>query len=126
MVCRQMPSAAGNERKEFPTVLPLFAQHRARPVCRRGPPHRNSGKLFHALVCKFTARDYVAGMDTRERISEMMENPEQVHELAEAVQEEGKKWLGAADEFIRRNPYLALGIALAAGCAIATLIRNRD
>jgi ElaB/YqjD/DUF883 family membrane-anchored ribosome-binding protein len=65
-------------------------------------------------------------MDTRERISEIVENPEQVEELAEAVQEEGKKWLEAADEFIRQNPYLALGIALAAGCAIATLIRNRD
>jgi ElaB/YqjD/DUF883 family membrane-anchored ribosome-binding protein len=66
------------------------------------------------------------GMDTRERISEIVENPEQVEELAEAVQEEGKKWLDAADEFIRQNPYLALGIALAAGCAIATLLRNRD
>jgi ElaB/YqjD/DUF883 family membrane-anchored ribosome-binding protein len=65
-------------------------------------------------------------MDTRERISEIVENPEQVEELAEAVQQEGKKWLEAADEFIRQNPYLALGIALAAGCAIATLIRNRD
>lgn len=65
-------------------------------------------------------------MDTRERISEIVENPEQVQELAEAVQEEGKKWLSAADDFIRRNPYLALGIALAAGCAIAALIRNRD
>jgi ElaB/YqjD/DUF883 family membrane-anchored ribosome-binding protein len=65
-------------------------------------------------------------MDTRERISELVENPEQVQELAEAVQEEGKKWLAAADDFVRRNPYLALGIALAAGCAIATLLRNRD
>ena len=65
-------------------------------------------------------------MDTRERISELVENPEQVQELAAAVQEEGKKWLDAADEFIRRNPYLALGIALAAGCAIAALLRNRD
>ncbi len=65
-------------------------------------------------------------MITKERISEMMENPEQLHELAETVQEEGKKWLGEADDFIRRNPYLALGIALAAGCALAALIRNRD
>jgi len=65
-------------------------------------------------------------MNTKERISEVIEDPEQIHELAETVQEEGKKWLAATDEFIRRNPYLALGIALAAGCAIATLIRNRE
>ena len=65
-------------------------------------------------------------MNTKERISEVIEDPEQIHELAETVQEEGKKWLEAADDFVRRNPYLALGIALAAGCAIATLIRNRD
>ena len=65
-------------------------------------------------------------METRERISEIVENPEQVQELAEAVQEQGKQILQAADDFVRRNPYLALGIALAAGCAIAALIRNRD
>ena len=65
-------------------------------------------------------------MDTRERVSEMMENPEQIQEIAEAVQEQGKQFMEAADDFIRRNPYLAMGIALAAGCAIAALIRNRD
>jgi ElaB/YqjD/DUF883 family membrane-anchored ribosome-binding protein len=65
-------------------------------------------------------------MDTRERISELTENPEQVQELAEAVQEQGKEWLQAADDFIRRNPYLAMGVALAVGCAIATLLRSRD
>ena len=68
----------------------------------------------------------LSGMNTKERISEVMENPEQLHELAETVQEQGKKWLGEADDFIRRNPYLALGIALAAGCAIATLLRNKE
>ena len=65
-------------------------------------------------------------MNTKERISEVIENPEQLHELAETVQEEGKRLLNTADEFIRRNPYLALGIALAAGCAIAACLRNRD
>ena len=65
-------------------------------------------------------------MDTRERVSEMMEDPEQIQEIAETVQEQGKQLMEAADEFIRRNPYLAMGIALAAGCAIAALIRNRD
>jgi ElaB/YqjD/DUF883 family membrane-anchored ribosome-binding protein len=65
-------------------------------------------------------------MNTKERISEVIEDPEQLHELAETVQEEGRKLLETADEFIRRNPYLALGIALAAGCAIAACLRNRD
>jgi ElaB/YqjD/DUF883 family membrane-anchored ribosome-binding protein len=65
-------------------------------------------------------------MDTRERVSEMMENPEQAHKLAEAVQEQGQEIISAIDDFVRRNPYLAMGIALAAGCAIASLIRSRD
>jgi ElaB/YqjD/DUF883 family membrane-anchored ribosome-binding protein len=65
-------------------------------------------------------------MNAKERISEVIENPEQLHELAQTVQEQGKQWLGEADDFIRRNPYLALGIALAAGCAIAALLRNRE
>ena len=65
-------------------------------------------------------------MDTRERISELAENPEHVQELAEAVQEQGKQLLQTADEFVRRNPYLAMGIALAVGCAVAALIRNRE
>ena len=65
-------------------------------------------------------------MDTRERISELVENPEQVQELAEAVQEQGKELLETVDEFVRRNPYLAMGIALAVGCAVASLIRSRD
>ena len=65
-------------------------------------------------------------MNTKERISDVIENPEQLHELAETVQEEGRRIMEAADEFIRRNPYLAMGLALAAGCAIASLIRRRD
>ncbi|HWN94821.1 MAG TPA: hypothetical protein VNT99_07300 [Methylomirabilota bacterium] len=65
-------------------------------------------------------------MDTRERLSELTENPEQAEELAAVVQEQGKQLVHAADDFVRRNPYLAMGIALAAGCAIAALIRNRD
>ena len=82
--------------------------------------------FFCALRCKFATRGYVANMDTRERISELVENPEQVQELAAAVQEQGKEILNAADDWIRRNPYLALGIALAAGCAIAACLRSRD
>jgi ElaB/YqjD/DUF883 family membrane-anchored ribosome-binding protein len=87
---------------------------------------RRGEQLSARRICKFARPGYVAGMDTRERISELVENPEQVQELAAAVQEEGKKWLAEADDFIRRNPYLAIGIAVAAGCAIASLIRSRD
>ena len=65
-------------------------------------------------------------METRERISELVENPEQVQELATAVQEQGKEMLHAADDWIRRNPYLAMGVALAVGCAIAACLRNRE
>jgi ElaB/YqjD/DUF883 family membrane-anchored ribosome-binding protein len=65
-------------------------------------------------------------MDTRERVSEFIENPEQVRELAEAVQETGKQWLEAADDFVRKNPYLAMGIALAAGCALVALLRDKE
>jgi ElaB/YqjD/DUF883 family membrane-anchored ribosome-binding protein len=72
------------------------------------------------------ARGLFSCMNAKDRISEVIENPEQLHQIAETVQEEGRRLMDAADEFIRRNPYLALGIALAAGCAIATLIRNRD
>lgn len=78
------------------------------------------------FICKSAQRGYCPSMNAKERISEVIENPEQLHELAETVQEQGKKWLGEADEFVRRNPYLAMGIALAAGCAIAALLRNRD
>ena len=65
-------------------------------------------------------------MNTKERISEVIEHPEQLQEVAETLQEQGKVWLSEADEFIRRNPYLAMGIALAAGCAIAALLRHRS
>lgn len=83
-------------------------------------------QLFRTLICNFTTHSYVADMDTRERISELVENPEQVQELAQAVQEQGKELLNTADDWIRRNPYLAMGVALAVGCAIAACLRNRD
>ena len=82
--------------------------------------------LLVIAFASWRSRDRLRGMDTRERVSEIMENPEQVHELAEAVQEQGKQIISAVDDFVRRNPYLAMGIALAAGCAIASLIRSRD
>ena len=86
-----------------------------------GAAHKN---FSSAPDCKFATRGYVAGMDTRERISEIVENPEQVQELAAAVQEQGRELLHTADEWIRRNPYLALGVALAVGCAIAACLRG--
>jgi ElaB/YqjD/DUF883 family membrane-anchored ribosome-binding protein len=75
---------------------------------------------------QLTGRGLFSCMNTKERISDVIENPEQLHELAETVQQEGKRLMEVADEFIRKNPYLALGIALAAGCAVASLIRHRD
>lgn len=77
-------------------------------------------------ICNLAARGYFGCMDNREQFSETMGNPEQMQELAEQVQEQGKQMLAVADDFIRRNPYLAIGIALAAGCAIAALMRDRD
>jgi len=64
-------------------------------------------------------------MNTKERISEVIEtrtNPRTRGDRSGGREEVA----GGRDDFVRRNPYLALGIALAAGCAIATLIRNRD
>jgi len=93
------------------------------------PRGRMSGMVNNFRARAFASSRHTATlacMDTRERISELTENPEQVQELAAAVQEQGKQILEAADDFIRRNPYLAMGIALAAGCAIASLIRSRD
>lgn len=77
-------------------------------------------------ICNFSAHDYVGSMDTRERISEVRENPEQIEQLAQAAGQMGQDWLQAADDFIRKNPYVAVGLALAAGVVIATLIRHRD
>jgi ElaB/YqjD/DUF883 family membrane-anchored ribosome-binding protein len=68
----------------------------------------------------------LVGMDTRERISEVRENPEPIEQLAQAAGQMGQDWLHAADEFIRKNPYVAVGLALAAGVVIASLIRDRD
>lgn len=82
--------------------------------------------FFCAPDCKFATGGYVPNMDTRERISELVENPEQVQELAAAVQEQGKELLHTADDWIRRNPYLAMGVALAVGCAIAACLRNHN
>jgi ElaB/YqjD/DUF883 family membrane-anchored ribosome-binding protein len=66
-------------------------------------------------------------MNTEERgfTSQVLEN-EQIEQLEQAVEEKGKEMLSAASEWVRRNPYLAIGIALAAGVTIAALISKRD
>ena len=67
-------------------------------------------------------------MNTEERgfTSKIVENSDQVEELEQALQERGQEWLATADDWIKRNPYLAIGIALAAGVTIAALISKRD
>lgn len=66
-------------------------------------------------------------MNTEERgFQTVLENSEQIEQLEKAVQEKGQEWLRAADEWVRENPYLAMGIALAAGVTIAALISSRD
>ena len=56
----------------------------------------------------------------------VIENSDQVEQLQQAVVEHGREWMAAADDWIRHNPYLAMGIALAVGCAIAAVLRDGD
>jgi len=66
-------------------------------------------------------------MNAEEReFSTVLENEDTVKQLENAVREHGKEWLEATDVWVRRNPYLAMGIALAAGCTIAAIICRRD
>ena len=66
-------------------------------------------------------------MNAEEReFSKTLENNDQVEQLEKAMRERGQEWLEATDEWVRENPYLAMGIALAAGVAIAALICHRD
>ncbi len=50
----------------------------------------------------------------------------QAEELQQAVAEQGQQLLQADGRWIRRNPYLALGIAAAVGCAIIACMRRDD
>jgi ElaB/YqjD/DUF883 family membrane-anchored ribosome-binding protein len=62
----------------------------------------------------------------REEFGSVLETEEQVNQLEEVVAEKGREWLMTADDWVRRNPYLAMGIAVAAGCAIIALLRRED
>jgi ElaB/YqjD/DUF883 family membrane-anchored ribosome-binding protein len=66
-------------------------------------------------------------MNAEEReFSKTLENMDQVDQLEETVAEQSQQWLRAADQWVRRNPYLALGIAAAAGCVLIALMRGGD
>ena len=66
-------------------------------------------------------------MNAEERtFNPVLENHEHIEQLEQAVTEHGREWLATADEWVKENPYLALGIAFAAGCAVAALLNSRD
>lgn len=66
-------------------------------------------------------------MNTRERkFSKTLENMDQVEHLEESVAEQGREWLQTADQWVRRNPYLAIGLAAAVGCVVIALMRGGD
>lgn len=62
----------------------------------------------------------------REEFGSVLETEEQVNQLQENVAEKGREWLMTADDWVRRNPYIAMGIAVAAGCALIALLRRDD
>lgn len=64
-------------------------------------------------------------MNTEER-HKVLESHDQIEQLEKAVREQGQEWIAVADEWIQKNPYVALGIAFAAGCAVVALMRGRD
>jgi ElaB/YqjD/DUF883 family membrane-anchored ribosome-binding protein len=66
-------------------------------------------------------------MNTEERgFQQVLENQEQIEQLEKVVRERGQEWLATAEEWVRENPYLAMGIAFAAGLTIAALITKRE
>lgn len=67
-------------------------------------------------------------MNARENqeFTSVLENQEQVDQLEQVVAEQGREWLQTADQWIRRNPYLAMGIAVAAGCALIAFMHRDD
>jgi ElaB/YqjD/DUF883 family membrane-anchored ribosome-binding protein len=66
-------------------------------------------------------------MNAQEReFSNVIENMDQVDQLEQTVTEQGQQWLRVADQWVRRNPYLAIGAAALIGCAIAACLRRED
>jgi ElaB/YqjD/DUF883 family membrane-anchored ribosome-binding protein len=46
--------------------------------------------------------------------------------LRDADEAQFAAWIDQADKFVRNNPWLCLGIALAAGCALASWVTHRS
>lgn len=66
-------------------------------------------------------------MNAKEReFSKVLENQEQVEQLEQVVAERGREWMQTADKWIRHNPYMAMTIAVVAGCAVVALLRKED
>lgn len=66
-------------------------------------------------------------MNAEEReFAKVWENQEQVDQLEQAVAARGREWTQMADQWIRRNPYIAIGLAAAVGCALIALMRHDD
>ena len=88
---------------------------------------RAPSNFLSAVICNARRESYHAAMNDREnQFTNVIENADQVKELEQAIQEHGKEWLHTADEWIRHNPYLALGVAVAVGCCIGACLRNRE
>lgn len=66
-------------------------------------------------------------MNMEERgFGKVLESQEQIEQIEKVVREKGQEWLAVAEEWVHENPYLAMGIAFAAGLTIAALITKRD
>lgn len=61
--------------------------------------------------------------EARKRLNEALE---QGREVYDDVREGAMEGVKAADEFIRENPYAALGIGVGVGVLIGFLLRGRD
>jgi ElaB/YqjD/DUF883 family membrane-anchored ribosome-binding protein len=66
-------------------------------------------------------------MNAEEReFSKVIEDMDQVDHIEETITEQSQQWLRAADQWVRRNPYLAIGAAALVGCVIVACLRRED
>ena len=66
-------------------------------------------------------------MNAEEReFAKVLENQEQVDQLEQVVATRGREWLHTADTWIKQNPYMAMTLAVVAGCAVVALLRKED